>query len=81
VICPAKADVRHGLEAQFIVEQLGRADEAVAMDPPSRANSAFSRPGIVRKMRTCSPCFSLVWKPTMFHSVPRALSWRRWTTA
>ena len=22
---------------------------------------------MVRKMRTCSPCFSLVWKPTMFH--------------
>ena len=49
--------------------------------PPSRANSACSRPGMVRKIRTWSPCFSLVWKPTMFHKVPSALSWRSWTTA
>ncbi len=36
---------------------------------------------MVRKMSLCAPCFSLVWKPTMFHSVPSALSWRSWTTA
>ena len=33
--------------------------------PPSRANSAFSSPGIVRKMRCCAPYFSFVWNPTM----------------
>ncbi len=36
---------------------------------------------MVRKMRVCSPCFSLGWKPTMFQSVPKALSWRSCTTA
>ncbi len=35
----------------------------------------------MRRMRACSACFSLVWKPTMFHSVPSALSWRSCTTA
>ena len=39
------------------------------------------RPGIMRKTSVWAPCFSLVWKPTMFHSVPSALSWRSWTTA
>ena len=46
----------------------------------TRANSARSRPGIMRKIRTCSPCFNLVWKPTIFQSVPSALSCRNCTT-
>ena len=37
--------------------------------------------GISRKISACCPYFSLVWKPTMFHSVPSALSWRSWTIA
>ena len=49
-------------------------DHSGRCSPPRRANSACSRPGMQRKTRTCSPCFSLVWKPTMFHNVPSALS-------
>ncbi len=43
------------------IQQARRVDEGIGdASPPSRANCAFSSPGMVRKMRTCSACFSLV---------------------
>ena len=76
-----EAQARLGLEPELAVEQLRAVEKVLRWRPPRRANSARSRPGMVRKMRTCSACFSLVWKPTMLKSVPSALSWRSCTTA
>ena len=79
---PGEADVRRGLAAAAGGRAAsGELRKVLRCSPPSRANSAFSSPGIVRNRRTCSACFSLVWKPTMFHSVPSLLSCRSWTTA
>jgi hypothetical protein len=60
---------------------LGELQEGVAVQAAEPRELAPGEAGIVRKTRTCSPCLSLVWKPTMFHSVPSALSWRSCTTA
>ena len=40
-------------------------DDLDAGMPPSRAKRAFSKPGMVRRTRVCSPWVILVWKPTM----------------
>ena len=78
---PGETDVGPGLQAQLAVEQPRRVDEAVAVDPAEARELGILEAGDGAKIRICSPCFSLVWKPTMFHKVARALSWRSWTTA
>jgi hypothetical protein len=76
-----KAQPRPPSAASAPSSRRGELMKVLRCRPPSRAKLAFSSPGMVRKMRVCSPCLSLVWKPTMFHSVPSALSWRSCTTA
>ena len=48
---------------------------------PKRRNSASSRPGIIRKTRSCSAYFIRVWKPTRLYAVAAASSGRSCTTA
>ena len=48
---------------------------------PKRRNSAFSRPGIRRSTRACSPNFMWFWKPTRLKLSARRFSWRSCTTA
>ena len=55
-----KAQRGLSLQAQRVIEQSRRLMKVLRCSPPSRANSAFSSPGIMRKMRVCSAYFSLV---------------------
>src|SRR5262245_27815380 len=76
-----KAQARADAEPKLSIEQLRRIEEGVAMEPAEAGKLRLGPPGIKRKIRTCSPCLSLVWKPTMFHKLPSALSCRSCTTA
>ena len=52
------------------------------MHDAKRENSAFSRPGIILKTRSCSRrSAGLVWKPTRLYAVAAAFSARSCTAA
>jgi hypothetical protein len=57
---PGKADMRRAFQPQLPIEQRGRIEEGVAVQPAQPREFGLFQPGMVRKMRVCSAYFSLV---------------------
>ena len=60
-----EAQLRPGLQGEGRIEQARRVEVGVAVEPSQARELRVLQARVVRNRRTCSACFSFVWKPTM----------------